>query len=203
MIQTSAAVRAAAIIGGVLLVIVLGSWIFNRTFGAESPADVAATSTTVTTLAAAPAPLVAVPVASFTCSSELNESFDCGNLFDGDPATSWNDASAQGQDAVITVTFDGTYSLESMIITNLADPTRFGRNYRIAGFDITTDDQPAPLPNTIPDEPGPHAKNFVTLRTTTITLTITTIYASEQIEDQQFDELAVQEIEFFGRAVLP
>lgn len=203
MIQTSAAIRAAAVIGVVLIVVIAGSWIFNRAFGGDTPEEIAATSTTVTTVAAPASPLVTVPVVSWNCSTSLNESFDCANLFDGNDETSWNDASARGVDAVITATFDGAYSLESLIITNLEDPTRFGRNYRIQGFDITTDDQPAPLTNIIPNQPGAHLVNFISLRTTTITITVTTIYASEEIEDQQFDELAVQEIQFFGRAVLP
>jgi len=202
MIQTSAGVRAAAIIGAVLILVIAGAWIFNQIFGGDETAVPETTISTESTLAPAQAPLAPVPVVTWECSSELNERFSCANLGDDDPETSWNDASLKGQDATITATFDGEYSLESMILSNLADDVRFARNYRIQGIEIVTDDNPAVTPGILPNTPGPQVINYLTLRTTTVTITVTSIYPSEEIEGESaFDELALQEIEFFGRAV--
>ncbi len=205
MIKTSAGVRAVAIIGTVIILVTLGSVIFNRIFVGDGSAATDATLTSSeTTQVIAQAPLVAVPVIDWECSSELGAQFACANLFDGDPETSWNDDSSRGEGATITATFDGAYSLESIILTNLAEDARFERNYRIQGVDIVSDNSPIAAPAIIPDSMGPQVINYLTLRTTTITISVTTIYASAESEGEPaFDELALQEIEFFGRAVTP
>ena len=205
MIKTSAGVRAVVIIGTVIILVILGSVIFNRIFGGDGSS---ATDTTLTanetTQVVAQAPLIAVPVIDWECSSELTVQFACANLFDSDPETSWNDDSSRGEGATITATFDGAYSLESIILTNLAEDARFARNYRIQGVDIVSDDNPVTAPAILPDSMGPQVINYLTLRTTTITISVTTIYASTEFEGEPaFDELALQEIEFFGRAVTP
>lgn len=203
MIQTTAGIRAAMAIGAVLLVVVLVAVVFN-VFGGDGSTDttLAAGGSTTTTAPVTQAPLGLVPVLDQTCSSELNESFGCALMFDGDPTTAWNDNRLMGEGATITVTFDGPYALEQVIIKNLDEDVRFRRNYRISGFKITSDDNPTGQVDVLDDTTGQHVVNFPTLRSTTVTIEVQSTYPAEDVEDQSaFTELVVQEIEFFGRKV--
>ncbi len=202
MIQTSAGVRAAMAIGGVLIVVVLFAMLFNVFGGDDTTETTLAGGSTTTTISTSQAPLGLVPIISQTCSSELNESFACELMFDGDPTTAWNDNRLMGEGASITVTFDGTYSLEQIIIKNLDEETRFKRNYRIAGFKITTDDNPTGQIDVLEDKTGQQIITFPTLRSTTLTIEVQSTYPAEEVDDQSaFTELVVQEIEVFGRKV--
>lgn len=203
MIQTSAGIRAAMAIGGVLIAVVLIAVLFN-VFGGDGTTEttLAAGGSTSTTSPISQSPLGLVPVLSSTCSSELNDSFGCALMFDGDPTTAWNDNRLMGVGATITVTFDGPYSLEQVIIKNLDEDVRFRRNYRISGFKITSDDNPTGQVDVLDDATGQQIVNFPTLRSTTVTIEVQSTYPAEDVDDQSaFTELVIQEIEFFGRKV--
>lgn len=202
MIQTTAGIRAAMAIGGVLVVVVLVAVLFNVFGGDGSSNTTLAAGSTTTTAPITQAPLGLVPVLTESCSSELNESFGCALMFDGDPTSAWNDNRLMGEGATITVTFDGPYSLEQVIIKNLDEDVRFRRNYRISGFKITSDDNPTGQVDVLDDATGQQIINFPTLRSTMVTIEVQSTYPAEEVDGQAaFTELVVQEIEFFGRKV--
>ncbi len=206
MIQSSAGVRAAMAIGGVLLFVVLAAFAFsffnNDEPSATDTTGVDATGTTVASTAAqAQAPIEIIQVLSSDCSSEL-VGFPCSNMFDGDDTTAWNDDSLAGSGAMVTVDFADTYQLEQIIIKNVEDETRFRRNYRIAGYKITTNDNSQGIVGVLDDDPGSHLINFNSLRTTRVIIEVQSIHPGEAVDDlEPFDELVVAELEFYGRPV--
>lgn len=206
MIQSSAGVRAAMAIGAVLLFVVLAAFAFSFFNNDEDPA--AATdptetgdTTATTTAAVVQAPIEIIQVLASDCSSEL-VGFGCDNMFDGDDETAWNDNSLAGEGAVITVDFADTYQLEQIIIKNLSDEVRFRRNFRIAGYKITTNDNTQGIIGVLDDEPGSQLINFNSLRTTRVIIEVESIHPGETVNDlEPFDELVVAELEFYGRPV--
>ena len=135
------------------------------------------------------------------CSSELNgTSLACANLIDGTPAY-WNDNSLRGAGAVIAVTFAEPVRLEQVQFNNLEDSVAFRRNYRIRIVEIITDDLPGlpflgKLPN---DNDRVHAVTTPTLGTTQVIIRIVLTWPSEAIDGRAFEELALDEITFWGR----
>ena len=123
IIRTTAGARALVIILGTVAVVALFAFIVNSIFGGKNGtvAQSTTTSSSTTTLPAA----VDIPVITETCSSELNDKFSCTKLFDDDPETYWNDASAKGVGATITATFPQAYKLTQIIFTNVADDTKY------------------------------------------------------------------------------
>lgn len=206
MIQSSAGVRAAMAIGAVLLFVVLAAFAFSFFNNDPDPVDSTlaadATDPTATTVGAVvQSPIEIIQVLNADCSSEL-VGFLCENMFDGDDETAWNDNSLSGEGAVITVDFAETYQLEQIIIKNLTDEVRFRRNFRIAGYKITTNDNTQGLIGVLDDEPGSQLINFNSLRTTRVIIEVESIHPGETVNDlEPFDELVVAEIEFYGRPV--
>lgn len=206
MIQSSAGVRAAMAIGAVLLFVVLAAFAFSffnndpdPTTSTLATGDTAATDTTTDVVVQEPIEIIQVLNAE--CSSEL-VGFLCDSMFDGDDTTAWNDNSLSGEGAVITVDFAETYQLEQIIIKNLTDDVRFRRNFRIAGYKITTNDNTQGLIGVLDDEPGSQLINFNSLRTTRVIIEVESIHPAETVNDlEPFDELVVAEIEFYGRPV--
>ncbi|MDH3194646.1 MAG: hypothetical protein OEM40_10050 [Acidimicrobiia bacterium] len=209
MIQTTAGVRAAMAIGTLLVIVVVAALIFNGLGGDDTatttlPIDDTSTSNTVATQA----PREQIVPISVNCSSFLN-GWPCENMFDADPTTDWNDDGLSGEGAVIRVTFPASYQLEQIIIKNVDDDTRFRRNFRIASYKVTTDDNAQGAVGLIPDEPGAHIIDFSSLATTQVTIEIQSVHQAEDItvtaDDgttstlAKFDELVIQEIEFYGR----
>lgn len=204
MITSSAGVRAAMAIGTLLVVVVLASLLFNWIGGDDPAATTLAAQTTTPTTQISDAPREQIVPISVDCSSSLN-GFPCENMFDGNPDTAWNDNSLAGEGAVIRVTFPAIYRLEQIIIKNVEDDIRFQRNFRIASVQITTDDNAQGTIGFVPDEPGAHIIDFSSLATTQVTFEIQTVHQAQDVTDDDgqvlsaFDELVVQEIEFFGR----
>ena len=138
-----------------------------------------------------------------TCSSELNEgSLGCKNLIDGEP-TYWNDNSLQGVGAVITVTFAQPIQLEQVQFINIDDDRSFRRNYRIRAVEIVADDLPGlPFIDDIPnDNDRPHAVTTPTLGTSQLVIRVTATWPSEPVDGRAFEELALEEIQFWGRKI--
>ena len=139
---------------------------------------------------------------SIECSTQLNDtSLACDNLIDGTDAY-WNDASLQGAGAVITVTFAEPVQLEQIQFINVADDASFRRNHRIRGIEIITDDlEGLPFIQEIPnDNDRPHAVTTSTFGTTQLKIRITSTWPGEAIDGRAFDELALDEIQFWGRS---
>lgn len=198
LIRTTAGARALAVILAAVAVVALLAWGFNSLFGGDdTSAENTTTSSTNTTLAAAP---IKITPLSATCSSNLNETFDCSNLIDGTERY-WNDASAQGRDATVDFVFSEPIAIEQIIFKNVTDDAAFRRNFRVRGFEVTTDDLPdRPIIDQLDDSNRSQLVEVASLRTRQLTFKVTSTYPAEAVGGETpFNELAIDEIEFYGR----
>jgi len=196
MLRTTAGARALIVLAGVVLFVALLALVFNAFGGSDDP--VAATSTTTGTTAAT-APITLLQPFRVECSSELT-SFPCEALIDGNPSTSWN-ATEGGINATITFLFSPQVQITEMIIENVDDEGRFLRNRRIKGIEVEIDDLQQVTVEELPDSNDePHRIQIRSLQTSSVTVRITSAYPGQSFEGQEpFQELAVQEISFYGR----
>lgn len=206
ILATTPGVRAAIAIGGLLIAVVLAALLFNWIRG-DGTTTTTTTSTPSSSSTSVPlAAIELIPIASSECSSSL-PNWPCGNMFDGDVTTVWNDESLSGVGASITVRFPATYQVQSIVITNVQDDlVRFKRNFRVASVKVISDDNPRGTVSLLPDTPGPHTITFSTIGTTEITIEIQTTHQAESVIDEEtgesldrFSELVVAELEFYGR----
>ena len=202
--------RALVIIVVVIALVVVAALVIQAIRADDEPSDASATETetevepiTVPTTQAL-GPLGEIKPISVNCSTVLAESDDyaCSNLIDGQD-TYWNDAGLKGEDAWIRVTFVNPVALESIQIVNVADEEKFRRNYRVRAVEIEVDDQPG-MPFVSPElantNERPHRVSTQTTHTQELEIRITATYPSEPLEGRTaYDELAIQELRFFGR----
>lgn len=198
MIRTTAGARALAVIFGTVAVVAILAFAVNSLLGNKTPAVPPTSSTTSTTAAAIPVKIVPI---DWRCSSELNESLSCDNLFDGQDSTYWNDASAKGKGAEIEVTFAQAYALQTIVFKNVSDDKKFKMNYRVKGFEIDFDDLPdAPFIDQLEDTKRAQPIAVTSFSTTQITFKVTSTYASQSVDGKTpYNELAIAELEFWGR----
>ena len=138
-----------------------------------------------------------------TCSSTLETasgSFACDNLVDGTDRY-WNDQSAQGRDAFIEFTFAEPIAIEQIVFKNVVDDESFRKNYRVKGYEIVTDDLPdQQFIDQLDDDNRSQLILLATLRTRQLTFRVTSTYAAEAVTGETpFNELAIDEFEFYGR----
>jgi len=132
------------------------------------------------------------------CTSELN-AFPCSALTDDDPDNAWN-AEAGGVGTSITFYFSPPVQITEVILYNLEDTERFTRNARIKGIEVEIDDLPQSTIAELEDSNEPQRVPVRSLRTSILTITITSAYPGQVYDEREpFYELALQEIEFFGR----
>ena len=204
--SVSAGTRALTVILAVLAAVVLLALLYNQVFGGDDTSVTTvdpSASTATTTGTAALGPIDKIPPIDITCSSELNgTNLKCENLIDGTDDY-WNDNTLRGEGAVIRVTFAEPIQLEQVQFVNIVNDESFRRNFRIRGVEIVADDLPGlPFIDEIPnDNARPHAVTTPTLGTLQVTIRITATWPSEAIGGQAFDELALNEIGFWGRVV--
>ncbi|HDK46030.1 MAG TPA: hypothetical protein ENG94_07100 [Actinobacteria bacterium] len=198
MIRTTAGARALAVILGTVAVVALLAFAFNSLFGSKEPAVPPTSSTTSTTVAAVPVKIVPI---NWHCSSELNATLSCDNLFDGQDSTYWNDASAKGKGAEIEVTFAQPYALQTIVFKNVSDDEKFTMNYKVKGFEIDFDDLPdAPFIDQLDNTNRAQPIAVTSFSTTQITFKVTSTYESKSVGGKTpFNELAIAELEFWGR----
>ncbi len=201
---TSGSRAVRVIVTGVAFIVVF-ALIVQAIRGGDDPADVAgsensSTSTEVTEPTVVLGPTQEIRPILITCSSEYNENLACSNLID-DAEDYWNDAGQKGEDAVITATFVSPVALEQVQIINVTSAEKFRRNYRVRGVEIFTDDFPGlPFVEEIPDaNDRPHGVATTTNHTTVVEIRVTSTWPSEPLGGEAFDELAIQEIKFWGR----
>jgi hypothetical protein len=201
MIRTTAGARALAVILGVVAVVAVLAFAWNAIFGGDDePAPEDTTTTSTTESRASAQQLFAISVA---CSSTLEVSgdrFACENLVDGTDRY-WNDQSAQGRDAEIVFTFAEPMAIEQIVFKNVADDEAFRKNYRVQGFEIVTDDLPdRPFIDQLRDDNGSQLILLATLQTRKLTFRVSSTFPAEAVEGETpFNELAIDEIEFYGR----
>ena len=201
MIRTTAGARALAVILGVVAVVAVIAFAWNALFGGDDEPAPDDTSTTSTTAPAASSQQF-VPI-SVTCSSTLETasgSFACENLVDGTDRY-WNDQSAQGRDAFIEFTFAEPIAIEQIVFKNVVDDESFRKNYRVKGYEIVTDDLPdQQFIDQLDDDNRSQLILLATLRTRQLTFRVTSTYAAEAVTGETpFNELAIDEFEFYGR----
>ncbi|MDP8959546.1 MAG: hypothetical protein M3N51_10210 [Actinomycetota bacterium] len=197
MIRASAGARALAVLVAVVLVVALLALLVNL-FRPSPPRPVAAETSGSTTTAAQVAIQELQPV-SVEASSEI-PGFEASHLVDDDPTNSWNDASLGGRGAELTFRFGEPVQITSIVIQNLTEEERFLRNFRIRGYQIVLDDHDEVIPGELENTREPQQIEVPSLRTTVLTLKVTSTYPAEPVgENPPFQELALQEVKFFGR----
>ena len=202
MLRTTPGARALGVLAAVILVVALAALLFDffRDSGSETPttaAPDAGSTTTVTSL-----PVVAIeeltPL-SVDASSEL-PGFEASHLIDSDPSNSWNDASLRGEGAELTFRFGQPMQISSIVVYNLENEERFRRNFRIKGLEISINDLPTKALETLNDTMEPQTIQIASVSTTEVVLRVTTTYQAEAVDGKfPFQELALQEVKFFGR----
>lgn len=205
----NAGTRALTVILSLIAGVVVLAVLWNLVFGGDdnpvadqSPEENGTTNTEETT-ATTVGPIEEITPIAVRCSSELNDgTLACGNLIDMTEAP-WNDASLKGEGAQMVFTFAEPVALAQIHFWNLGDETRFRRNYRVRGIEIQASDLPGlPIPAEIEDDNSrQHVVSVSTLATEQVTIQITSTWPSEAIDGKAFDELAIEEIQFWGRRV--
>jgi hypothetical protein len=132
------------------------------------------------------------------CTSEL-ASFPCVALIDDDPDNYWN-APEAGVGETVTFFFSPPVQITEIIFHNVEDPERFARNVRIRGLEVVFDDLPQATIALLEDSREPQAIQARSLRTSRLTITVTSAYPGQVYEGREpFGELALAEIEVRGR----
>ncbi len=201
-VQTTAGVRAAMAISGLLLGVVVIAVLFNIFTGDETDttdADAATTSTTTTTTIT---PDV-IPILDADCSVEGLANFLCDNLIDGTSDREYQinwETLDEGQDVVVELKFAEPMVITSFRWENLpADSDRFFQNYRARDV-IVSDGSPnsAGLGIRLDNQGGEQTVPYASLRTLELTITITSAYEPEPRNNTVFSELAVADIRVVG-----
>lgn len=204
----SAGGRALGIIVVVIALVVVAALVIQAIRGDDEIPDVAGLegetptgTTTAEPAARALGPLEQITPISITCSSEYNANLGCENLIDGEE-TYWNDASLKGADAWIKVSFVNPVALDSVQILNVRNEEKFRRNYRVRAMEIEADDLlGVPFVSEIDNvNDRPLSISTPTNHTLELEIRVTATYPSEPLGgDQAFDELAIQDLRFWGR----
>jgi hypothetical protein len=199
-VQTTAGVRAAVGISGVLVVVVLAVILVSVFGGGEDgTGDTVASDTTSTTVRREP---VALEPLSVRCSVAGISGLDCDNLWDGDPTSeyqfNWVDFTAESVDnPTITITFPERVIARSVVWHNITDATRFQQNYRVARLSIS-DQSDISAQAEVTNQAGQQVITYVSFATFDITIEITQVHDAQQAAENIFEELAIAEIEVWG-----
>jgi len=191
----SPGMRALGFLAAVVLVVGLGALIFNTIRGGGTSETASTSTSTTSTL-----PPVATEIipSSVEASSEL-EGFPATNLIDGDPTTYWNDNSLRGEGATLTFRFARPVSIREIEIQNVQNDEKFKRNFRIKGYIIKVDDIATEMSGRLEDTNEPRRISIASLQTTRLTIEVTSTYPAQAVGDKTaFNELALQEVRFFG-----
>ncbi len=203
-VQATAGVRAALAISGLLFGVIIIALLFNIFTGEDSEAA-DSTTTTSTTL-----PVIVEPgpieILDETCVPEGIGSLICANLTSGTPQeyqVSWEEVLLEEGEVTITFTFLEPMAITEIQWTNIEDTTRFRQNYRARGVTISAQDSLSPVPVELADQQGTQVVRYSALNTAKLDLTIVSAYDAEIVEENRFDELAIDEITVIGRPVTP
>jgi hypothetical protein len=199
-VQATAGVRAALAISGLLLGVILIALFFNIFTGDDGTAT-DSTTTTSTTVPVIPE-LAPIDILDETCNPQGIGSLICSNLTSGTPdeyQVSWEEAPGE---VIITFTFFEQMAINRIEWTNIEDQTRFLQNYRAASLVITSQDQLTDTPATLEDLPGTQVLQYSALNTATLEIRIVDVFQAQVVEDNVFDELAIDEITIIGRPVV-
>ncbi|MGH3650973.1 MAG: zinc ribbon domain-containing protein [Acidimicrobiia bacterium] len=204
-VQATAGVRAALAISGLLLGVILIALFFNI-FTGEDPEAGASTTTTATTIPQL-AELGPIEILDQTCTPQGIGGLICPNLTSGtfgqgnEYQVSWDEAGSEG--VQILFTFLEPMAITEIHWTNIEDATRFRQNYRAQSLTILAQDSLSPVPVRLQDQQGTQQVRYSALNTATLEIMILDVYQAELVDDNVFDELAIDEIVIIGRPVTP
>ena len=194
MLRTTAGARALMVLAGVILTVAALALVVNVFRSGDSTAG----ETTTTTTTSIPLEVKQLIPAQTICSSELT-GFPCEALTDDDPTNRWN-ATEGGVGAEITLLFTPAVQITEIFIDNVRDEEAFRRNARIKGVEISTDDLVQSRFEELDDTNEPQKIRVESIRTFSLTLTITSTYPGQTYEGKEpFPELATQQITVYGR----
>jgi hypothetical protein len=200
-VQATAGVRAALAISGLLLGVILIALFFNI-FTGDDPVAEDTTTTTSTTI-----PVIQEPgpidILDQNCEPPGIGSLICANLTSGtadEYQVSWEETAENG--VVITLTFFEQMAISQIQWTNIEDPTRFRQNYRASSIVIQAQDSLTPTPASLTDQPGTQVIPYSALNTATLEITVVDAFQAEVVDENVFDELAIDEITVIGRPVI-
>lgn len=205
-VQATAGVRAALAISGLLLGVILLALFFNIFNGDDPSADATSTTTATTapTIIEEPGP---IDVLDQTCTPQGIGSLICANLTSGSTGAgneyqvSWEETAQDG--VHIRFTFVEPMAITGIQWTNIEDPTRFQQNYRAQSLTITAQDQLTSVPVRLQDQPGTQQVPYSALNTATLEIHIVDVFQAQLVDDNIFDELAIDEIVIIGRPATP
>lgn len=199
-VQTTAGVRAALAISGLLFGVVLIALVFNVfTSGGTTPSS--------TTLEDSTSSIPQVeenlplPVIGTECSVDGIGSFACSNLTSGSDAeyqVNWEEL-PDDQKIVITLTFGQPMVVQQIQWKGITDPVKFAQNYRARGLVITSSDAISEVTFELSDEPGEQTIPFIAIGANSIEIEIQSAFFAELTEGEQFREIAIDEIIPIGR----
>lgn len=197
--RSTAGGRALGVLAAVVLLVALVALMMNIFSGGEpdiAGPDSTSSSTTSTTVLAQTVELFA---ASATASSQVADSFGPENLIDGDPDTRWNDDSQRGVGAWIEFTFATPVEIRQIELVNVTDDELFKRNFKIQGYIIEVSDLDVDISGRLANSNAPQTVLITSLKTIKLTIRVTTTHPAESVGDlPPFQELALQEVRFFG-----
>ncbi len=199
LLRSSAGARALVAAFVVIVLVVIAAFVFRAFGGEEEPVASDTTIAATTTTSRGRARLI-TPL-TVTASSSVGERWSPEKLIDRDPTTAWNDDSLGGENAFIEFTFISPVEIHWINIAHYQEDEPFFRNFRVRGFLITADDLPdQPLPGELEDVPGEQRISFQSVRTTKVKIEVVSTWPAQAYNGEvPFEELAIQEIEFWGR----
>jgi len=195
LIRATPGARALTVLAGVLLIVLVAVFLMNLGNGD----DPAASSTTVAASSTTLEPdYIRLQPFSVDSSSSF-PGFEAANLLDDDPDKYWNDNSLRGNNAWIEFRFAQPVQIVEIELQNLLDEEKFRRNYRMKSIAITVDDLQIEFNEQLDDSNDPQRFQIGSLETTIVRIEVKSTYPAEQYEGGvPFDELALQEVLFFG-----
>lgn len=138
-------------------------------------------------------------VNNYTASSEYSDLYRTALLWDGDNATSWQDASLEGVGAWFEIQFSTPVAIDHIVFSPLADEAGFARNFKVEAYTITADDLDDPVVGSLANDPNPQTIDIDSTWTRVFRFSVDTTYPGVATEDgPPFSELAIGDIALFG-----
>jgi hypothetical protein len=191
--------RALGVLLGVLVVV----FVISQLIGGDDSADTT-TTTATTSSTTQPLTLSLIQPGAAVASSELPGDFGADNLIDGDRTEEWQSAGDEGVGAEITFTWTEPVAISEIRIYNIVDETRFKRNFRIKDFSITVNDIALETSGSLMNTNDEQRISIATLKTTELKLKVLSTYPAEAVGTATpFNEIAIAEVEFYGRVATP
>jgi len=86
-----------------------------------------------------------------------------------------------------------------MEFQNVSDLTKFQQNYKIQGYTIEVNDLNIPISGRLVNSNEPQRVRIASLETFTLRVAVSTTYPAEPVgDDPPFNELALEDVRFFG-----